>query len=97
MKLDSSEEIANRYKQDTKRKKVNEDSIGDVQAKPRRRQIALQIGRRARVRQRVGKQQRGSRRLLQTDFVARSNVTVCMFHVLTIRSRLRCYLTAPPL
>lgn len=56
MKLDSSEEIANRYKQDTKRKKVNEDSIGDVQAKPRRRQIALQIGRRARVRQRVGKQ-----------------------------------------
>lgn len=45
MKFDSSGEIANRHKQDTKRKKVNEDSIGDVQAKPRRRQIALQIGR----------------------------------------------------
>lgn len=45
MKFDSSGEIAKRYKQDTKRKKVNEDSIGDVQAKPRRRQIALQIGR----------------------------------------------------
>lgn len=38
-----------------------------------------------------------ARRLGQTDFVPRSNVRVCMFHVLTIRSRLRCYLTASPL
>lgn len=65
---------------------------------PRERQIALQIGGRA-----CATTCRKTRVIpwladsCKRDFVARSNVPVCMFHVLTIRSRLRCYLTAPPL
>lgn len=71
---------------------------GETMEQPRERQIALQIGRRA-----CATTCRKTRVIpwladsCKRDFVARSNVPVCMFHVLTIRSRLRCYLTAPPL